>query len=261
MPAVDERQAAARILWHDLLRQADKDNKIMRNDADYADRFRDFSKFYLWLCLHSYKPGMALARRNPCDPFYPRNCYLKEFSPPRKVTLADPRAFDTEREQARKKGRWNGLSNTRLYGIWEKMIRRCTNPKDEKHWPDYGGRGITVCNEWKKSFPVFVEWAWAHGYNPELTLERIDVDKGYNPQNCRWASAIEQMLNTQETRKTYRNIRLRVSRMRELLTRVPEDAVVTLIARRDCLPDFNDQEDDYPAIPERERVDTRRNHG
>jgi hypothetical protein len=204
---------------------------------------------------------MTLARKNPCDPFYPRNCYLKEIFPPRKATLADPRALDTGREQARKKGRWNGLSKTRLYGIWEKMVRRCTNPRDKKHWEDYGGRGITVCDEWRKSFLVFEEWAWEHGYHPELTLERIDVNKGYGPENCRWASAVEQMLNTRDTGRTYRNLRLSVSRARVVLSRMPDDCIVTITARRDCLPGVQGPEDDYPAVPERERVDTRRNHG
>lgn len=74
------------------------------------------------------------------------------------------------------------------------MIDRCDNPKNKKYHL-YGGRGITVCEEWKNSFPAFHEWAIANGYSDELSIDRIDNDKGYSPDNCRWATITEQNRN------------------------------------------------------------------
>jgi hypothetical protein len=78
----------------------------------------------------------------------------------------------------------------RIYNIWYGMIYRCTNPKCEAY-PRYGGRGITVCDEWL-TFSTFKAWAHKSGYASNLTLERVDNSKGYNPGNCKWATPLEQ---------------------------------------------------------------------
>lgn len=70
-----------------------------------------------------------------------------------------------------------------LYSRWANMNRRCYDPKDVCY-KNYGERGITVCKEWRESFWNFAEWAMSAGYVEGLTLERIDVDKGYSPENC-----------------------------------------------------------------------------
>ena len=75
------------------------------------------------------------------------------------------------------------------------MKLRCYN-KNNKRYNRYGGRGITVCAEWKDSFLAFYEWALENGYNDSLTLDRINVDGNYSAQNCRWIPASEQMFNT-----------------------------------------------------------------
>lgn len=81
----------------------------------------------------------------------------------------------------------------RLKNIWHGMIDRCENPK-AKSYPIYGAKGITVCDEWK-NLDVFVQWALSSGYSEELTIDRIDGDKGYSSQNCRWADTITQQNN------------------------------------------------------------------
>ena len=77
------------------------------------------------------------------------------------------------------------------------MRQRCENKKSHKY-RIYGGRGISVCDEWKgnNGFVEFRKWALSHGYSDDLSLDRIDVNGNYEPQNCRWATAKEQALNT-----------------------------------------------------------------
>ena len=86
------------------------------------------------------------------------------------------------------------LSNTRIYRIYKKMIRRCCSP-DEPAYINYGARGISVCNEWKESVENFYNWAIANGYDDQLTIDRIDNDGDYCPENCRWITLEAQSRN------------------------------------------------------------------
>lgn len=91
-------------------------------------------------------------------------------------------------------------TRTRLYRIWQNMKNRCHNPK-VPCYKYYGGRGISVCSDWIKDFTVFRDWATQNGYTEELTLDRIDVNGNYTPDNCRWASFKQQGYNKQNTIK------------------------------------------------------------
>lgn len=79
------------------------------------------------------------------------------------------------------------------------MLDRCYNPKNAS-FKHYGARGISVCDEWKSSREAFVQWAIAADHADDLSLDRIDNDKGYSPDNCRWVSIREQLLNQRRNR-------------------------------------------------------------
>jgi hypothetical protein len=88
----------------------------------------------------------------------------------------------------------HGLSKTRLYKIYSQMKIRCLNPKNPAY-KSYGGRGIKICKEWLKDFKVFYSWAMENGYNDTLSIDRIDVNGNYEPNNCRWVDMKTQCNN------------------------------------------------------------------
>lgn len=118
--------------------------------------------------------------------------------------------------QAGKKGGSIGkhyLSKTNLYKVYNHMIYRCYNKKNISY-KNYGGRGIKVCEEWKNDFMSFYNWAINNGYRADLTLDRIDVNGNYEPNNCRWATIKEQANNKRNNRFVeYKNEKYTISQL------------------------------------------------
>jgi hypothetical protein len=114
-----------------------------------------------------------------------------------KVKSGHTKSCGCYRKQIIKNGtnKKHNLCNTRIHRIWINMGNRVFNSKHKKY-KDYGGRGITICDEWLKDIKNFYKWSMENRYEEHLTLDRIDNDGNYCPENCRWTTRVIQSRNT-----------------------------------------------------------------
>lgn len=104
-----------------------------------------------------------------------------------------------QKEKVSKANFKHGYSKNSLYSRWKAIKQRCENPNNRRY-KDYGARGISVCEAWK-NFQIFKEWALNNGYQENLELDRIDNNKGYFPENCRWCETVTNNRNRRITAK------------------------------------------------------------
>lgn len=105
-----------------------------------------------------------------------------------------------KREQNTQQFTTHGRKPYQLYQLWAGIKNRCYNKRAAKY-PQYGGRGIAVCAEWKDSFEPFRDWALSNGYSKDLTIERKDVNGNYCPENCCFATQKTQQNNRRNNRR------------------------------------------------------------
>lgn len=127
-------------------------------------------------------------------------------------------------EQVTERDWKHGESRTQLYRVWTGIKKRCSNPRDPAY-RNYGGRGICLCSEWLSSFEVFRDWALSHGYRDGMSIDRIDNDGDYSPENCRWADAKTQCNNRRSNRRIDFNGQAHTISEWSDITGIPQDVI------------------------------------
>lgn len=153
-----------------------KDEKYGR--LTVVERAPNIGRFVAWFCRCDCGKGtVVLAGHLRMGRIISCGCYQKENC----------------KRKATKHGHWG----TKLHMIWTTMRQRCNNPKN-KDFKNYGRRGIKICSDWD-SFSLFETWALRHGYTEGLSIERVNVNGNYCPENCTWIPLSEQGKNTRRT--------------------------------------------------------------
>ncbi len=111
--------------------------------------------------------------------------------------LGRERRIEGRRATRKYQGQYDSSGHSRIYRVWRAMISRCSNPKMD-NYSRYGGRGIKVCDEWQ-NFQTFHDWAVSNGYSDDLSIDRIDPEGDYCPENCRWEDSEMQNNNRRDS--------------------------------------------------------------
>lgn len=172
-----------------------------------CDEWHDREVFKKWCKENGYAKGLRLIRIDSKRNYEPNNCKIGRKNVRKNGISKYSREVKIHRSEMKKMfGVPDKYSKLRIYRIFVGMHNRCERIANT-HYENYGGRGISVCKEWsgKDGFFYFYKWSMENGYSNELSIDRIDNEKGYCPENCRWVTMKEQISNRRTSLKFYYN--------------------------------------------------------
>lgn len=170
-----------------------KTTNDLKHNNTYKGLFFDGKKYGRLYVKSSYRKNRHLYLKCLCD------CGREKDIRADSVLKGTVSCGCYQKEKMSKISKKHGMSKTKIYHVWQTMIQRCENP-NTKSYKHYGGRGVTIYQEWLEDFVNFYNWAMENGYSDGLSIDRIDNDKGYFPDNCRWVSKVVQSNNTRRNK-------------------------------------------------------------
>lgn len=196
-------------IHYDMMRRCYNEKSIAFKDygekgITVCTEWHDREQFRKWAIENGYVKGLRLERKDSSGNYEPYNCYFGDSLKRKSGIAKRAKAIKQHRKLMKEfAGIENNYSKTRIYNIFKLMHVRCENVSDP-HYEKYGGRGINVCDEWsgEDGFFYFYKWAMENGYSEKLSIDRIDNNNGYSPDNCRWATDKVQIDN-RRTSKLY----------------------------------------------------------
>ena len=189
-------------LHYEMMKRCYNEKSVMYNTygakgIKVCNEWHDREVFKKWCMENGYVKGLRLNRIDSTKDYCPNNCILGN-----KNTLSNGIGKYTRNVRNHRKEMKelccvpNKYSNLRIYRIFIGMHSRCEIPTNS-YYENYGGRGISVCTEWsgRDGFFYFYKWSMENGYSNKLSIDRIDNEKGYSPDNCRWVTRLQQCYN------------------------------------------------------------------
>lgn len=202
-------------LHYEMMRRCYNEKSVMYSTygaigIKVCDEWHDREVFRKWCIDNGWEKGLRLERIDCNLDYTPENCRFGIS----KRTIKNSKAQKTKAiaKKRRKLKTLYGIpenySNLRIYCIYNGMHSRCEK-RSHLSYENYGGRGISVCQEWsgKYGFFEFYKWSMENGYDENLTIDRINNDLGYFPNNCRWVTMKEQGANKRPYKKKDRKLR------------------------------------------------------
>lgn len=190
-------------LHYEMMRRCYNEKSVAYKDygakgITVCEEWHDRETFRKWCKENGYVKGLRLNRKDGKSGYFPQNCYFGNISTRREDSCSQMQKKRVAENNRKKKeaGISGKIQEDELYVTYVSMHSRCENPK-HINYANYGERGIKVCDEWsgKDGFFHFRKWANENGWHKDLSLDRIDNDKGYSPSNCKWSTRTEQNFN------------------------------------------------------------------